>query len=80
MEAAINSVHGLLKAGLIEQATDLLTEFFTKGGEWLMTIDFSTIFNSECFQLLKNNGSKQPSMVQINHQWFTNHLRSKEGV
>ena len=45
-----------------------------------MTIDFSTIFNSECFQLLKTDGSEQPSMVQINHQWFTNHILPKEGV
>ena len=30
LEAAINSAHGLLKAGLIEQATDLLTAFLPK--------------------------------------------------
>jgi hypothetical protein len=30
LEAAINSAHGLLKVGLIEQATDLLTAFLPK--------------------------------------------------
>ena len=30
LEAAIYSAHGLLKVGLIEQATDLLTAFLPK--------------------------------------------------
>ena len=45
-----------------------------------MTTEFSIIFNFNCFQLLKTNDVEQPSMVQINHQRFINHILSKEDV
>ena len=36
---------------------------FAKGGEWLTTIDFSIVYNAECFQLMKTFEIRQPLMV-----------------